>query len=102
MKHRLQITGRAGDDLKDLRGRSLLLQRFSEIIRALAQLVEQPRVLDGDGCLIGEGLNEINLVVGERPDLLQVINYHDAQQLVAFEYRHRENCPDRFDVFHPP
>jgi hypothetical protein len=40
--------------------RGLLLQR-------LAQLVEQPRVLDRDHCLVGEGRDEFNLPVGEWP-----------------------------------
>ena len=38
------------------RGRGLLLQRFGEIVGALAQLAEQPRVLDGDHGLGGEVL----------------------------------------------
>ena len=37
----MAIAGRGADDLQHLRGRGLLLQRF-------AQLVEKPRVLDGD------------------------------------------------------
>ena len=40
-QHRLQIEGRAADDLEHVGGGGLLLQRF-------AQLVEQARVLDGD------------------------------------------------------
>jgi hypothetical protein len=36
----------------------LLLQRF-------AQLVEQPSILNGDHGLIGEGLGQLNLFVGE-------------------------------------
>ena len=39
------------------RGRGLLLQRLGEIVGALAQLVEQPRVLDGDHGLGGEVLS---------------------------------------------
>ena len=39
------------------RGRGLLLQRLGKIVGALAQLVEQPRVLDGDHRLVGEGLS---------------------------------------------
>ena len=34
-------------------GRGLLLQRFGQIVGALAQFVEQPRVLDGDDGLTG-------------------------------------------------
>ena len=49
IEHRLQIEGRAADDLEHVGGGGLLLQR-------LAQLVEQPRVLDGDDGLAGEVL----------------------------------------------
>ena len=41
IEHRLQIEGRAADDLEHVGGGSLLLQRF-------AQLVEQAGILDGD------------------------------------------------------
>src|SRR5215475_6371000 len=34
----------------------------------MAKLVKQPRVLDGDDGLGGEGLDEFDLLVGERPD----------------------------------
>ena len=54
LEDRLQLAGRAGDDLQHLRRRGLLLQRLGEIVGALAQLVEQPRVLDGDDGLRGE------------------------------------------------
>ena len=49
--------GELADDLKHLRGRRLLLQRLREIVGALAQLVEQARVLDGDHGLRGEVLS---------------------------------------------
>ena len=78
-KHRLQIAGRAADDLKHLRRGCLLLQRFrevggalGEVARALAQFVEQPRVLDGDDSLRGEVLNQLDLVVGEGTNVLAV------------------------------
>ena len=38
-KHGLKITGRVRYDLKHLRGRGLLLQRFGEVGGSLAQLV---------------------------------------------------------------
>ena len=53
--------------MQHLRGRRLLLQRFAQIVGALAQLIEQPGVLDGDDGLIGEILHQLNLLVGERP-----------------------------------
>src|SRR6476661_7831742 len=40
-KHGLKITGRVRYDLKHLRGRGLLLQRFGEVGGSLAQLVRQ-------------------------------------------------------------
>jgi len=41
IEHGLQIEGRAADDLEHVGGGGLLLQR-------LAQLVKEPRILDGD------------------------------------------------------
>ena len=55
LQHRLQIESRAADDLEHVGGGGLLLQRF-------AQLVEQPRVLDGDHGLIGKGPHQSDLL----------------------------------------
>ena len=63
LEHRLHIVGRTGDHLQDVGGRGLPLQR-------LLRLVEQPHVLDGDHRLVGEGLQQLDLLLGERPDLL--------------------------------
>ena len=73
--------------LQHLGGRGLLLQRLGEIVGALAQLVEQPRVLDGDDGLRGEVLHQLDLLVGERADLLAV-DGDGADQLVVLEHRH--------------
>ena len=53
-EHRLQLASRAGDNLENFRGRRLLFQRFTQIVGALAQFIEQPRVLDCDDGLGGE------------------------------------------------
>ena len=37
--------------------------------------MEQPGILDGDDGLPGEALDQRNLLVGERPDLLAVDGY---------------------------
>ena len=76
--------------LQHLRGRGLLLQRLGEIVGALAQFVEQPRVLDGDDGLGGEVLYQLDLLVGERPHLLAV-DGDGADQLVLLEHRHGKN-----------
>jgi hypothetical protein len=64
-KHRLEIAGRAGDDLQHFRCRGLLLQRFGEIVSALTQLGEQSRILDGDDGLVGENGDQFGLLVGK-------------------------------------
>ena len=58
---------READHLEHVGGRGLLLQRFAEF--GCASLVEQPRVLDGDHRLVGEGRHQLDLLVGERADL---------------------------------
>ena len=85
--------------LQHLGGRGLLLQRLGEIVGALAQLVEQPRVLDGDDGLRGEVLHQLDLLVGERPDFLAV-DGDSADQLVVLEHRHADKRAraGQFDV----
>ena len=61
VEHRLEVESRAADDLEDISGRGLLLQRF-------AQLVEEPGVLDRDDGLRGEVGDQRDLLVGERTD----------------------------------
>ena len=63
IEHRRQIAGRGVDDLQHLGGRGLLFQR-------LALFGHQPRVLDRDHRLIGEGADKFDLPVGERLDPL--------------------------------
>ena len=55
--------------LQHLRGRRLLLQRLGQFARARLHLVEQPHVLDRDHRLVGEGRDQLDLLVGERPHL---------------------------------
>src|SRR5207253_2039373 len=73
---RLQIAGRAGNDLLHLRRCSLLLQSFAEIVGALAQLAEQAGGLDGDHRLTGEMSHQRDLLVTEWADLLPVDGDH--------------------------
>src|SRR6202162_4189001 len=72
LKYGLHIARRRADDPEHLRRRRLLLQRLGEIVGAVAQFVEQPRVLDGDDGLRGEVLHQFDLLVGKGPDLLAV------------------------------
>src|SRR5262249_47525193 len=66
LQHCLQIEGRAADDLEHVGGGGLLLQGFAQVARARLYLVEQPHVLDSDDGLVGEGLDQLDLLIGER------------------------------------
>ena len=79
-EHQFQLAGRTADNLEHVGGGGLLLERF-------AQLAEQPRVLDGDDGLGGEVRHQLDLLVGERADLLAV-DGDGADQLVFLEHRY--------------
>src|SRR4029078_11838384 len=68
VEDRSQVKRRSADNFQDVGGRRLLLQR-------LAQLVEQPRVLDGDDGLGGEILKQLDLPLGEGTSLPAVESY---------------------------
>ena len=60
-----------------------------EIVGALAQFVEQPRVLDGDHGLRGEVRHQCDLLVGKRPDLLAVDD-EGAHKIAVLAHGHGE------------
>jgi hypothetical protein len=69
VEHRLHVSLRLTDHAQDLARGRLLAQRLCQIAIALSQLREEPHILDGDDGLIGEGLQEGDLPLAERPDL---------------------------------
>ena len=91
-EHRLEIAGRAADDLEHLRRRRLLLQRFGEVGGALAQLVQQPRILNGDDGLGGKVRDQLDLLVGEGTNFLAGQG-EGANQFAFFQHRHGDECP---------
>src|SRR5215469_16484317 len=72
VKNRRKLARRRTDDAQYFGCRRLLLQRLGQVVGALAQFVEQPRVLDGDDRLGGEVLDQRDLLVGKRPHFLAV------------------------------
>ncbi len=98
LENRLKIAGRAADDLEHVGGGGLLLQRFRKIVGALAQFVEQPRVLDGDDGLLGKVGDQLDLLVGERTDLVPE-DGDGADKLAVLDHRNDEKRPDT-DDFH--
>ena len=62
---------------------------FGEIVGALAQLVEEPGILDGDNRLRSEIPDQIDLFVGECLDVLSV-DGDGANQLIVLEHRNAQ------------
>ena len=69
LEHWFQCSRRPADDTQDLGGGRLVLQRFGELPRPRLHLLEQPRVLDGDHRLVGEGGDKFYLLVREKAGL---------------------------------
>src|SRR4051794_22287970 len=74
VEHRLKVEGRTADDLEDLGGCGLLLERYGELPRARLNLVEQTDVVDSNRGLVGEGLQKLYLPIRERT------HFHAADQ----------------------
>jgi hypothetical protein len=72
VEHGLELRPRAADHFDHIAGHGLVLERLLHIAGALAQLGDQPDVLDRDHRLRREVCQEGDLLVGERPDLLAV------------------------------
>ena len=84
----MQVEGRAADDLEHIAGRGLVFERFLEVAGALLQFTEQPRVLDRDDRLVGEGANQLDLPLGERLDPLPRQSSMIADRLALAQQRY--------------
>ena len=72
-------------------GGGLLLQRLRKIARLGLHLFEQPHILDRDHGLVGEGLQQGDLLVAER--LHFGAAKHDHADALAFaQQRHRQHA----------
>ena len=78
---------RGADGAPDVAERGELIDGARELVRARLQLGQQARVLDRDHRLIGEGLEERDLVVGE-PAGLAAGQPDRPDRLVVTEQRH--------------
>jgi hypothetical protein len=84
-QHGLEVERRV-DRLADVAERPQLLDRLSQFIGSGAQLVQQAHILDGDDGLAREAPDQVDLLVGERPNLLAV-DGDGADQFVLLEHR---------------
>src|SRR5262249_58615049 len=69
IKNWLHVRRRAADDTKHLGRRGLMFQSLAQFRIALLQFFEQPHVLDGNYGLVGKGLKQSDLLVGEWTNL---------------------------------
>src|SRR5215472_6599724 len=85
VEHRLNVGRRTGDYAQHLASRGLILKRLLKFALACLLRLEQPRVFDGDDGLVGEGLEYLNLLVGEGLYLGTPENQHANRILVTDE-----------------
>jgi hypothetical protein len=83
VQHRLDIGGRAADDVEHVAGRGLVFERFLEVSGALLQLPIGLGAGNGDDRLLGEGLQQGDLAVGEAADLCTGQHYRTDRRAVA-------------------
>ena len=97
VEHLMQIECRAADNLENIGCGGLLPQRLRQIVGAFAQFPEQPRILDGNNCLLGEVAEQLDLLVSERADLLS-INHDHADELGVPKHRYRDKRPSASEI----
>ena len=79
-----------------------MLARFGELAALVLDFVEQAHVLDRDHRLVGEGGDQLDLLVGERPDLSarQMINTPIGTSFA--QQRHAEHGAEAAALAAPP
>ncbi len=65
IEDRLHIRCRTADDVQHIGGCNLVFERFLQLAGFRLHLLEQTHILDGDDGLVGEGLQQCDLLVRE-------------------------------------
>ena len=84
LEHRLHVGRRARNDAQDLADRRLLLER-------LLRLLEQAHVLDRDDGLVGEGLQQLDLLVRETAARPAAADGDRAERPALAQHRHGDD-----------
>ena len=84
VERRAQLVAHVGEELR------LVLARELELAALVLDLVEQPHVLDRDHRLVGEGRDQLDLLVGERPHLGARQRQHADRDALA-QHRNAEH-----------
>src|SRR5262249_30376885 len=85
VEHRLDISRRTTDELENLASGGLPFQR-------LLRLGEQAHILDGDDGLVGEGLEQGDLPIGEAPGRVST-DADGPDSLALAQERYRDHAP---------
>ena len=86
LKNRLKIERRSTNNFQHIGSRRLLLGGLLQVACARLHLLEQPRVLDGDHRLVGEGLHQGDVIIGKQSNFGSSDEDY-SQQLVGPEHR---------------
>src|SRR5258705_8659572 len=97
VEYRSEVAGRATDDLKNLRGRRLLLQRLREVACAGLHFLEQVDIADGDHGLVSKSLHQLNLPILERANV-EPKKVDDAECLTFARKRDAEGCLEAHEL----
>src|SRR5262245_22128790 len=68
VEHGLHVHRRSGEYTEDLTGCCLIVERHLQLALSRLLWMKQPRVLKGDDRLVGEGLEQRDLLFTEHPD----------------------------------
>src|SRR5215831_20354812 len=96
VEHGLEIERRTADQLEHVAGRRLLFEGDPQLAVARLQFREEAHVLDGDHGLIGKGLEQVDLLVGEGTRL-RASHGNGSGGLSFAKHRYDENAavPER-------
>ena len=85
VEHGLNVRRRTADDIEDIARRRLILKQLRELVGPRLHFLKKPCVCDRDHCLVGEGFNEVDLLVRKRFDHCAQQTEHSDGHAVAYQ-----------------
>src|SRR5262249_44488178 len=98
VKNRLHVRLRAADHAQDVAGGRLRVQRRRQVAVARLQFLEQPYVLDGDDGLVGEGLQKLDVLVGEGTRILPRAHRDGSDGDAVAQHGDGERTPEGYTL----
>src|SRR5215471_16089741 len=98
LEYRRQLAGRTADCTEYLRGRRLPLKGICQLLGPFGELsatcllrLKQARVLDRDNRLVGKGLHQGSLLLGQTKAWFRMPKDDGSNPLVRVQQRHERN-----------